>query len=124
MKKLQLIAVCFVLAVAVPAPAMAGVHINAGIFLSPSVMVTAPLEVAVMPDAEVVYVLADADAPEDGPTGRNEKPQDQSLEKAKAAESEEKSEWKINVWPVQPPDNVKSLPQSNDANKYTPPDRF
>ena len=79
-----------------------------------------------MPDASGVYVVAavDADTPQGSTTGRNEKSQDESLEKRKTTESEDKADWKINVWPVQPPDNVKSLPEMKDENKHTPPDRF
>jgi hypothetical protein len=106
-------------------PIRAGVYINAGISQPPPIVFEAPPEVIVMPDTSGVYVVAevDADTPQGGPTGRDEKQQDQSLEKRKTTESEDKSDWKINVWPVQPPDNVKSLPQMKDENKHTPPDR-
>ena len=126
MKKLLLVSIFFTYAIVVSMPAMAWVDINAGISLPPPIVFEAPPEVIVMPDTSGVYVVADidADAPQGGPTGRDEKQQDQSLEKGKSAGSEHKSDWKINVWPVQPPDNVKSLPEMNDENKHTPPDRF
>ncbi len=87
----------------------------------------APPEIIVMSaDTSGVYVLADmgADAPQGGPTDRDEKQPNQSLEKENPTESERKSDWEINVLPVQPPDNVKSLPEMNDENKQTPSDRF
>lgn len=126
MKKLLLVSIFFALAVVVPMPATAWVDINAGISLPPSIVFEGPAEVIVMPPISGVYVVADADAgkTKGGPIGRDEKSQEQSLEKMKATESEEKSDWKINVWPVEPPDNVKSLPQMKDENKHTPPDRF
>jgi hypothetical protein len=126
MKKLLLVSIFFALAVVVPMPATAWVDINAGISLPPPIVFEGPAEVIGMPPTSGVYVVADADAgkTKGGPTGSDEKSQEQSLEKMKATESEEKSEWKINVWPVEPPDNVKSLPQMKDENKHTPPDRF
>ena len=87
----------------------------------------APPEVIVMPaDTSGVYVVADmgADEPQGGLTDRDEKQPDQSLEKEKPTVSEHKSDWEINVLPFQPPDNVKGLPEMNDENKHTPPDRF
>ena len=119
-KLLPLIAICFVFAVVV---SMRG-EISARISPPPSLAREAPQEVVVMPERPGLYVVAAADDPKGDQTDRNEKPQDQSLEKAKAPESEEKSDWRINVWPVQPQDNVQSLPQMNDSNKFTPPDRF
>jgi len=124
MKKLLLVPIFFTFAIIVPMPVMGGVDINAGIYLPPPIEFEAPPEVIVMPDTSVVYVVADADAPQGSPTGRDEKQQDQSLEKKKTPASEDKSDWKINVWPVQPPDNVKSLPEMKDENRHTPPDRF
>jgi hypothetical protein len=126
MKKLLLVSIFFTSATILPMPTMAWVDIHAVISLPQPIVFEAPPEVIVMPDTSGVYVIADADAdkPQGGPTGRDEKQQDESLEKGKAMESEDKSNWKINVWPVQPPDNVKSLPQMNDDNKHTPPDRF
>jgi len=126
MKKLLLVSIFFSFAIIVPMPTMAGVDINAGISLPPTIVFEAPSEVIVMPDTSGVYVVADVDAdtPQGGPTGRDEKQQDQSLEKGKTTGSEDKSDWKINVWPVQPPDNVKSLPEMKDENRHTPPDRF
>jgi hypothetical protein len=126
MKKLLLVSIFIAFAIVFPMPTMAGVDIHAGISLPPSIVFESPQEVIAMPDTGSVHVVADADAdkPQSGSTGRDEKQQDQSLEKGKTAEPEEKSNWKINVWPVQPPDNVKSLPEMNDNNKHTPPDRF
>src|ERR1700690_470632 len=115
MKKLLLVSIFFTYAIVVSMPAMAWVDINAGISLPPPIVFEAPPEVIVMPDTSGVYVVADidADAPQGGPTGRDEKQQDQSLEKEKTTGSEHKSDWKINVWPVKPSDNVKSLPEMN-----------
>jgi hypothetical protein len=126
MKKLLLVSIFFTFTIIIPVSIMAGVDIHAGISLPPLIVFEAPPEVIVMPDTRGVYVVADADAdtPQAGPTGGDEKRQDQSLEKGKTPESEDKSDWKINVWPVQPPDNVKSLPEMKDENKHTPPDRF
>jgi len=107
-----------------PMPTMAGVDINSGISLPPPIVFEAPPEVIVKTDTSGLYVVADADTPQGGPTGRDEKQQDPSLEKEKPAGSEDKSDWKINVWPMQPPDNMKSLPERKDENKHTPPDRF
>ena len=126
MKKLLLILIFFTLVIVVPMPTMAGVDINAGISLPPPIVFEAPPEVIVMPDTGGVYIVADVDAdtPQGSPRGRDEKQQDKSLEKGETTRSEDKSDWKLNVWPVQPPDNVKSLPQMKDENKHTPPDRF
>ena len=126
MKKLLLILIFFTLVIVVPMPTMAGVDINAGISLPPPIVFEAPPEVIVMPDTGGVYIVADldADTPQGSPRGRDEKQQDKSLEKGETTGSEDKSDWKLNVWPVQPPDNVKSLPQMKDENKHTPPDRF
>ena len=124
MKKLLLVPIFFTFAIIVPMPVMGGVDINAGIYLPPPIEFEAPPEVIVMPDTSGVYIVADADTPQGGPTGRDEKKEDQSLEKTKATGSEDKSDWKINVWPVQPPDNVKSLPDMKEENKHTPPGRF
>jgi len=126
MKKLLLVLIFFTFAIIVPMPTMAGVDINAGISLSPPIVFGASPEVIVMPDTSGVYVVAavDADTPQGGPTGRDEKQQEPSLEKEKAAGSEDKVDWKINVWPVRPPGNVKTPPNMYDENKHTPPDRF
>lgn len=87
---------------------------------------TAANAVAMMPAASGAYVLADAgaDALQSGLTVRDEKQPAQPLEKGKPTGSESKSDWEIRVQPAQPPDNVKSLPERNDDNKQTPPDRF
>jgi len=126
MKKLLLVSIFFTLAIIVPMPTMAGVDINAGISLPPPIVFEAPPEFIVMPDTSGVYIVAvvDVDTPQGVPTGRDEKQQEPSLEKGKTTGSEDKSDWKIKVWPVQPPDNVKSLPEMKDENKNTPPDRF
>ncbi len=125
MKKLLLVSIFITFAISIPMLTMAGVDINAGISLPPPILFEAPSEVRVMPDTGGVYLVADVDAdtPLGGPTGRDEQ-QDQSLEKGKHTESENKSDWKINVWPVKPQDNVKSLHEMKDENKHTPPDRF
>ena len=123
MKKLLLVSIFFTSAIIVPMPTMAGVDIHAGISLPSTIVFEAPPDVIVMPDTSGVYIVADADTPQGGPTGRDEKQQDQSLEKGKTTGSEDKSDWKINVWPVQTPDNVKSFPEMKDENKHTPPDR-
>ena len=125
MKKLLLISIFFTSAIIVPMPKMAGVDINAGISLPTPIIFEAPPEVIVMPDISVAYVVAEADAdmPQGGPTGRDEKPQDESLEKGKTTGSEDKSNWKINVWPVQPPDTAKTPHERKEENKHTPPDR-
>jgi hypothetical protein len=124
MKKLLLVSIFFAFAIVVPMPTMAGGDINAGISLPPPIVFEAPQEVIVMPDTSDVYVVADvdADAPQGDSTGRDEKPQDESLEKEKTTESKNKSDWKINVWP--PPDNMKSPIEKRDENKHIPPDRF
>ena len=126
MKKLLLVSIFFTFAIIVPMPTMAGVDINAGISLPPPIVFEAPPEVIVMPDTSGVYVVADVDAEtlQGGRTGRDEKQQEPSLEREKTTGSEDKSNWKINVWPVKPPDNVKSPPEMYDQNKHTPPDRF
>ena len=124
MKKLLLVSIFFTFAIIVPMPTMAGVDINAGISLPPPIVFEAHPEVIVMPDTSGVYVVADADAdtPQGSATGRDEKPQDESLEKGKPTRPEDKFDWKINVWPVKPTDNIKSLPKTWDP-KHTPPDR-
>ena len=126
MKTSLVVSIFFTLAIIVPMPTMARVDIHTEISLPPLIEFDARPEVIVMPDTSGVYVVADVDAdtPQGGPTGRDEKQQDQSLEKGKTTGSEDKSDWKINVWPVQPPDNVKSLPEMKDENRHTPPDRF
>jgi len=123
MKKLLMVSIFFALAIVVPMPTMAGIDIHARFSLLPLIVFEAPPEVIAMPDTGGVYVVADADRPEVGTTGRDEKQQGQPLEKGKTTGAEDKTEWKINTWPVKPPDNVKSGPQMKDENKYTPPDR-
>ena len=124
MKKLLLVSIFFTFAIIVPMPTIAGVDINAGISLPPPIVFEAHPEVIVMPDTSGAYVVADvkADTPQGDPTGRDEKQQDTSLEKGKTDGSEDKSDWKINVWPVKPTDNIKTLPELYGP-KHTPPDR-
>jgi hypothetical protein len=126
MKKLLLASIFFTFAITVPMPATAGAGINAGISLPPPIVFTVPPDVIAMPDASGVYVVADADedVPQGGPTRTDERQQDQSVEKGKATGPEYKSDWKINVWPVRPPDNVKTPHEMKEENKHTPPDRF
>ena len=123
MKRLLFGTIFLALLGAFPVGTMAGVDINSGISQLPPIVFEAPPEVIVMPDTSVVYVVADADAPQGSPTGRDEKQQDQSLEKKKTPASEDKSDWKINVWPLQPPDNMKSFPERKEE-QHIPPDRF
>ena len=108
-----------------PVVTMAGVNINSGISLPPPIVFEAPPEVTVMSDSSGVYVVAevDADTPQGGPTGGDENTQDESLEKKKTTETEDKSDWKINVWPLQPQDNMKSFPERKEE-QHIPPDRF
>ena len=126
MKKFLLVSIFFSFAIIVPMPTMTGADINTGISLPPPIAFEAPPEVIVMPDTSGVYVVADVDADtqQGGPTGTDEKQQDESLEKGKTTESEHKSDWKINVWPVQPPDNANTPHERKEENKHTPPDRF
>ena len=130
MKKLLLVSIFFTLfftfAIIVPMPTMARVDINDRISLPAPIAFEAPLEVIVMPDTSGVYVVAavDADTQQGGSTGTDEKQQDESLEKGKTAGSEDKSDWKINVWPVKPRDNIKTPHEMKEENKHTPPDRF
>lgn len=125
MKKSPLVSIFFTFAIVVPMPTMAGVDIHAGISMPPPIVFEAPQKIRVMPDKSGVYLVAavDTDMPQGGSTGRDEKQQDQSLEKGKPTGSEHKSGWRINVWPVKPPDNVRSPHEMKDENKHTPPDR-
>ena len=106
MKRLLFGTIFLTVASAFPVVTMAGVDTNAGI-------------------TGGVFVVADADAdtPQGGPTGRDEKSQDESLEKKKTTESKDKSDWEINVWPLKPPDNMKSFPERKEE-QHIPPDRF
>jgi len=124
MKRLLFGTIFLALIGAFPVVTMAGVDINAGISLPPPIVFEAPPEVTVMSDSSGAYVVAevDADTPQGGMTGRDEKPQDESLEKKKTTESGDKSNWKINVWPLQPPDNMKSFPERKEE-QHIPPDR-
>lgn len=126
MKKFLLVSILLTLAIVVSMPAMAGVDRNAGISLLPPIVIDARPAIIAMPaDTGGVYVIADADTdmPKSGLTGRDEKQQGQPLEKGKPTESEDKPALRINVWPVQSPDNVKSGYEMKDENKHTPPDR-
>ena len=124
MKKLLLVSIFFTFAIVVPMPTMAGANINAGISLAPPIVFEAPPEVIAMPASGVfVFADADTDTPQGGTTGSDEKQQVQTLEKEKPTESQNKSDWKINVWPAKPTDNIKSLPQMKEENIHIPPDR-
>ena len=123
MKKLLLISIFFAFAIVVPMPTMAGVDIISGISLPPIIVFDAPPEVRVM-TASDVYIVADVDAdtPQADSTGKDEKRQNESLEKRKPTESKDKSNWKINVLP--PPDNMKSPIEKREDEMHLPPDRF
>jgi len=123
MKKLLLISIFFAFAIVVPMPTMAGVDIISGISLPPIIVFDAPPEVRVM-TASDVYIVADVDAdtPQADSTGKDEKRQNESLEKRKPTESKDKSNWKINVLP--PPDNMKSPIERKEDEMHLPPDRF
>lgn len=125
MKRLLFGTIFLTLLGALPVVTTAAVDINAGISLPPPIVFEAPPEVTVRPDSSGVYVVAevDADTPQGGPTGRDEKLQDESLEKKETTESKDKSDWKINVWPLQPPDKMQSFPERK-REQHTPPDRF
>ncbi len=125
MKILLLVSIFIALAIVVPMPAMARADINAGIFLPPTIAFESHPKVKMMSDTGGVFVVADAaaDIPKESPTGKDEEQKGQFMEKGKPTESEGKSNWKINVWPVKPADNVKSLPQMKEENKHVPPDR-
>jgi hypothetical protein len=123
MKKLLLISICFAFAIVVP------------------------VEVKVMPTGDA-YVVADveadvdADTPPADSTGKDEKRQNESLEKRKPTESKDKSKgkdekrqneplekrkptesnWKINVLPR--PENLKSPIERKEDQFHLPPDRF
>jgi len=105
---------------------MAGIDKNAGISFPPSIAFEAPQEVMAMPDTSGVYVVAEADAEtrSGGPTGTADKQQEPSLEKGKTTVPERKPDWEINVWPLQPPGNMKTFPERKEGIKHTPPDRF
>ena len=123
MKKLLLISIFFAFAIVVPMPTMAGVDIISGISLPPIIVFEAHPEVKVMPASDV-YIVADVDAdtPQADSTGKDEKRQNESLEKRKPTESKDKSNWKINVLP--PPDNMKSPIERREDEMHLPPDRF
>ncbi len=125
MKKLLLVSLPCTLAVVISIPAMTRADIHAGMS-RPSIICEAQPEIIMMPDTSGMLVIADADTdtPKGAPTGRDEKQQGQPLEKGKTSQSEEESDWKVNVWPVEPADNVKSLPEMKDEFKRTPPDRY
>ena len=123
MKKLLLMSIFFVFAIVVQTPTMAGVDIISGISLPPIIVFEAPAEVKVM-SARGVYIVADVDAdrPQANSTGKDEKQQNQPLEKGEPTESKGKSNWKINVFPH--PDNVKSPIEKKEDQFHLPPDRF
>ena len=126
MKRLLMVSIFFSLTLIVPMPAMAGEAIDAGISPPPPIAAEAPPEAGVMAAGGIVYVVAaaDADTPQGGPAAGDEKQQDQSLEREKTTRSEHKSDWKINLWPEKPRDNIKSPHEMKDENKHIPPDRF
>jgi hypothetical protein len=105
--------------------------------------IVVPLEVKVMPTGDVYMVAdVDADTPQADSTGKDEKRQNESLEKSKPTESKDKSKgkdekqqnellekrkptesnWKINVLPR--PDNMKSPIEKKEDQMHLPPDRF
>jgi hypothetical protein len=81
--------------------------------------IVVPLEVKVMPTGDV-YVVADVDAdtPQADSTVKDEKRQNEPLEKRKPTESN----WKINVLPR--PENMKSPIEKKEDQFHLPPDRF
>jgi hypothetical protein len=123
MKKLLLMSIFFAFAIAVPMPTMAGLDIISRSSLPPIIVFEAPLEVKVMPAIDA-YIVADVDAdkPQADSTGKDEKRQDESLEKKKPNESKDKSNWKINVLPR--PVNMKSPIEKKGDEMHLPPDRF
>ena len=123
MKKLLLMSIFFVFAIVVQTPTMAGVDIISGISLPPIIVFEAPAEFKVMPTSDVFIVAeVDADRPQGDSTGKDEKRQNKSLEKREPTESEDKSNWKINVLPH--PDNMKSPTEKKQDEFHLPPDRF
>jgi hypothetical protein len=122
MKKLLLLSMVFAFAIVIPMPIMAGVDIIPGISVPPVIVFEALPEVKVMPASDV-YIVADADAetPQADSTGKDEKRQNESLEKSKPTKSKDKSDWKINVMPR--PDNVKSPIEKKEDQFHLPPDR-
>ncbi len=123
MKKLLLMSIFFAVTIVVQTPTMAGADIISGISLPPIIVFEASQEVKVMPASDV-YIVADADAdrPQADSTGKDEKRQNESLEKGKPTESKDKSNWKINVMPR--PDNMKSPIEKKEDQLHLPPDRF
>jgi hypothetical protein len=123
MNKLLLMSIFFAFAIVVPTPTVAGVDIISGISLPPIIVFEAPPEVKVMPASDV-YIVADVDAdrPQADSTGKDEKRQNESLEKKKPAESKNKSNLKINVLPR--PDNMKSPIEKKEDQFHLPPDRY
>jgi hypothetical protein len=123
MKKLLLMSIFLAFAIVVPTPTMAGADIISGISRPPIIVFEAPPEVKVMPASDV-YIVADVDTdkPEANSTGKDEKRQNESLEKGKPTESKGKSNWKINVLPR--PDNIKSPIEKKEDQFHLPPDRF
>jgi len=124
MKRVLLVLIFFTFTIIVLMPTMAAAAINAGISLPPPIVFEAPPEAIVMPETSGVCVVADVDTdtPQGSPTGRDEKQEDQTLEKGKTTESDEKSDWKINVWP-QPPDIPRTPHERKEENIHRPPDR-
>jgi hypothetical protein len=123
MNKLLLMSIFFAFAIVVPTPTVAGVDIISGISLPPIIVFEAPPEVKVMPASDV-YIVADVDAdrPQADSTGKDEKRQNESLEKRKPTGSKNKSNLKINVLPR--PDNMKSPIEKKEDQFHLPPDRY
>jgi hypothetical protein len=123
MNKLLLMSIFFASAIVVPTPTVAGVDIISGNSLPPIIVFEAPPEVKMIPASDV-YILADVDAdrPQADSTGKDEKRQNESLEKRKPTGSKNKSNLKINVLPR--PDNMKSPIEKKEDQFHLPPDRF
>jgi hypothetical protein len=123
MKKLLLMSIFFAFSIVVQMPTMAGVDIIYGISQPPVIVFEVPPEVKVMPASDV-YIVADVDAdrPRADSTGKDEKQQNESVEKRKPTKSKNKSNWKINVLPR--PENMKSPIEKKEDQFYLPPDRF
>ena len=123
MKKLLLVSIFITFTIILPIQTMARVDINAGISMPPPILFVALPEAITLPDTSGVYVFADADMPQGDSAGRDEKQGEKPLEKRKTTGSENKSDWKLNVWPIKSPDNVQSPHEMKEENKHIPPDR-
>jgi hypothetical protein len=122
MKKLLLMSIFFAFATVVPMPTMPGVDIISRISLPPIIVFEAPPEVKVMP-ARDAYMVSDVDdRPQADSKGKDEKRQNESVEKRKPTESKNKSNWEINVLPR--PENMNSPIEKKEDQFHLPPDRF